>query len=204
MSPGYDRPDPEDFRRSIPYDCLFCHNGYPPQGQVSDMRSDEPTFSNRPRRRASIASVVTALAALTSRPPVRPTQRPDPFAVPSPTPRGSTESGSSRSACSAIWKLPVRCSQAPFPNRQDGDLYLALAQVLQESNLARGISRLEQVLAKYKPETPEFYFDLGRAFSTAGNWDEADHVPGIAATVRGFSSRAAGTGGCPLYVWTSG
>jgi Flp pilus assembly protein TadD len=29
MSPGYDRPDQEDFRRLVPDDCLFCHNAYP-------------------------------------------------------------------------------------------------------------------------------------------------------------------------------
>jgi Tfp pilus assembly protein PilF len=30
MNPGYDRPDHEDFRRRIRYDCMFCHNAYPP------------------------------------------------------------------------------------------------------------------------------------------------------------------------------
>ena len=29
MNPGYDRPDHEGFRRSITYDCMFCHNAYP-------------------------------------------------------------------------------------------------------------------------------------------------------------------------------
>ena len=29
MSPGYDNPHQEDFRRPAPDDCLFCHNGYP-------------------------------------------------------------------------------------------------------------------------------------------------------------------------------
>ncbi len=29
MSPGYDRPDHPGFRRAIPDDCMFCHNGYP-------------------------------------------------------------------------------------------------------------------------------------------------------------------------------
>ncbi|SPF50591.1 TPR repeat-containing protein [Candidatus Sulfopaludibacter sp. SbA4] len=30
MSPGYDRPDPSDFRRAISYECFSCHNAYPP------------------------------------------------------------------------------------------------------------------------------------------------------------------------------
>ena len=29
MSPGYDRPDQQDFRRAIAFSCLFCHNAYP-------------------------------------------------------------------------------------------------------------------------------------------------------------------------------
>ncbi|HKD08871.1 MAG TPA: tetratricopeptide repeat protein [Bryobacteraceae bacterium] len=29
MSPGYDRPDHDDFRRRVPEDCMFCHNAYP-------------------------------------------------------------------------------------------------------------------------------------------------------------------------------
>jgi tetratricopeptide (TPR) repeat protein len=29
MSPGYDRPNQQDFRRPIAYSCLFCHNAYP-------------------------------------------------------------------------------------------------------------------------------------------------------------------------------
>jgi tetratricopeptide (TPR) repeat protein len=30
MNPGYDRPDHDGFRRPITYDCMFCHNAYPP------------------------------------------------------------------------------------------------------------------------------------------------------------------------------
>jgi hypothetical protein len=29
MSPGYERPDQQDFRRPIAFSCLFCHNAYP-------------------------------------------------------------------------------------------------------------------------------------------------------------------------------
>jgi tetratricopeptide (TPR) repeat protein len=39
MNPGYDRPDHLGFRRSIAYDCMFCHNAYP----------DIPAGSNNPR-----------------------------------------------------------------------------------------------------------------------------------------------------------
>jgi predicted CXXCH cytochrome family protein len=30
MNPGYDRPDHDGFRRPITYECMFCHNAYPP------------------------------------------------------------------------------------------------------------------------------------------------------------------------------
>jgi predicted CXXCH cytochrome family protein len=36
MSPGYDRPEQEDFRRSIPGECMGCHNGFPVQGKYPD------------------------------------------------------------------------------------------------------------------------------------------------------------------------
>ncbi len=29
MNPGYDRPNHDGFRRTITYDCMFCHNAYP-------------------------------------------------------------------------------------------------------------------------------------------------------------------------------
>lgn len=29
MSPGYDRPDHDGFRRRVQFDCMFCHNAYP-------------------------------------------------------------------------------------------------------------------------------------------------------------------------------
>ena len=35
MSPGYDRSNQEDFRRTIPPECLFCHTGYPQLDKAS-------------------------------------------------------------------------------------------------------------------------------------------------------------------------
>lgn len=334
MSPGYDRPDPEDFRRAIPYDCLFCHNAYPPEGQVSDMNSDEATFGDRlpegidcqrchgPGRahieatRGANATAQSIRGSITNparlnrerqleicmqchlettssmlpgairrydRGPFsyRPGQplgdyafyfdhapgrgRDDDVEVahaayrlrksacfrmsqmtcttchnPHDTPRGrqavehytavcqrchasSHSSGNARHAALSAASSCIDChmpkrrtddvvhvvmtdhyiqrrkpssdlaaprdERAPsvyrgevvpyypvhFPNRPDGELYLALAQVMQGSNLAGGIPRLQQALAKYKPRTPQFYFELGRAFLTAGNKDEAIH-----------------------------
>src|ERR1035438_9840551 len=36
MSPGYDNPHQEDFRRPVPDECLFCHNGYPRANAIAE------------------------------------------------------------------------------------------------------------------------------------------------------------------------
>ena len=58
---------------------------------------------------------------------------------------------------------------AYYPATGMDELTLASAQVLQKSNLAAGIQRLEAALGKYKPEGPEFYFDLAEAQLSAGH-----------------------------------
>jgi predicted CXXCH cytochrome family protein len=47
MSPGYDRPDQQDFRRTIVARCLSCHNAYPAPGQGSNLAMNEPLFGDR-------------------------------------------------------------------------------------------------------------------------------------------------------------
>ena len=44
MNPGYDRPDQEDFRRQITYQCMFCHNGYPQIEEGADAGGTAPVF----------------------------------------------------------------------------------------------------------------------------------------------------------------
>jgi predicted CXXCH cytochrome family protein len=44
MNPGYDRPDHEDFRRQITYQCMFCHNGYPKVDPGADASGTAPVF----------------------------------------------------------------------------------------------------------------------------------------------------------------
>ncbi len=44
MSPGYDRADQDDFRRPIPNECMFCHNGYPSLKPRADMAGSNPVF----------------------------------------------------------------------------------------------------------------------------------------------------------------
>ena len=43
MNPGYDRPDHAGLSRSIPYGCMFCHNGYPAIPPARGPR-DNPVF----------------------------------------------------------------------------------------------------------------------------------------------------------------
>jgi predicted CXXCH cytochrome family protein len=48
MSPGFDRRDQEDFRRAIPAECMFCHNGYPqPIAQFNPAKLDPPAFPQK-------------------------------------------------------------------------------------------------------------------------------------------------------------
>jgi tetratricopeptide (TPR) repeat protein len=58
-----------------------------------------------------------------------------------------------------------------LPPTPENELYLALAQVQQGSNLASGIRRLEDAIEKHRPERPEFYFELARAYSLTANYD---------------------------------
>ena len=52
-----------------------------------------------------------------------------------------------------------------LPPTADRELYLAVAQVQQGSNLSAGIPRLEQAIAKYKPRRPEFAYELAHAYA---------------------------------------
>ena len=61
----------------------------------------------------------------------------------------------------------------PLPQTPEYELYAAIAQVQDESNLAAGIPRLRQAVEKNRPETPEIYFELANAYAKAGNPMEA-------------------------------
>ncbi|MBV8846046.1 MAG: tetratricopeptide repeat protein [Bryobacterales bacterium] len=62
--------------------------------------------------------------------------------------------------------------QAPRAGRER-DLYWAVAQVSQKSNLSEGIPALAAAIEKYKPENFEFYLHLGDAFSNNGELSKA-------------------------------
>jgi predicted CXXCH cytochrome family protein len=45
MNPGYDRPNHDGFRRTITYDCMFCHNAYPEIPAGHDQPFAEPVYA---------------------------------------------------------------------------------------------------------------------------------------------------------------
>lgn len=95
-----------------------------------------------------------------------------------------------------------------LPPTPENELYLALAQVQQGSNLTAGIPRLEQAIKKHRPERAEFYYELARAYSKTSDYEadihwceealrrDANFVPALkelaaAATTLGRLARAA-------------
>lgn len=55
----------------------------------------------------------------------------------------------------------------------DAELYLAVAQVKQKSNLKPGIARLTAAIAKYRPQRAEWYFELAEALEHDGQLAKA-------------------------------
>lgn len=60
-----------------------------------------------------------------------------------------------------------------LPRTPENDLYLAVAQVKQGSNLAEGIGQLRAAIAKYQPQRAEFYLELADALEKDGKAAEA-------------------------------
>jgi tetratricopeptide (TPR) repeat protein len=60
-----------------------------------------------------------------------------------------------------------------LPATGESELYLAMAQVKQFSNLREGIPQLEAALNQYHPENAGFYFELAEAYVQACHLDKA-------------------------------
>ena len=58
---------------------------------------------------------------------------------------------------------------SPLPRTPENLLYLAVAQVTQQSNLKAGLPQLAAEIAKQQPARAEFYVELGEAWLNAGN-----------------------------------
>jgi tetratricopeptide (TPR) repeat protein len=61
----------------------------------------------------------------------------------------------------------------PRLEEPEDELYLAAAQVTQESNLSAGIPRLERAIEKFRPEGGEFYFQLAEAYWKNGEAEKS-------------------------------
>ncbi len=55
-----------------------------------------------------------------------------------------------------------------LPATPDNELYLALAQVIDKSNLSGGIGRLAAAIERHRPARPEFYLGLAEAWRYSG------------------------------------
>jgi predicted CXXCH cytochrome family protein len=89
-----------------------------------------------------------------------------------------------------------------MPQGPDRDLYLAVAQVSQKTNLNQGIQQLTAAIEKYRPGRTEFYLHLADAWKDSGKIDKAlplyeeavrrDPKSLIALQRLGFGLRTAG------------
>jgi len=56
-----------------------------------------------------------------------------------------------------------------LPLTPENELYLALAQVQQGANFSAGIPRLEEAVMRYRPDRPEFAYELAHAYAKVSN-----------------------------------
>jgi predicted CXXCH cytochrome family protein len=62
---------------------------------------------------------------------------------------------------------------ADLGSTAEGELYLAVAQLTDGTNLTAGIARLERAIAQYRPKEAGFYFELASAYATDRRFEEA-------------------------------
>ena len=60
-----------------------------------------------------------------------------------------------------------------LPRTAEGELYLAVAQVKQKSNLKAGIVKLTAAIARYSPQRADWYFELAQALENDGQLAKA-------------------------------
>jgi tetratricopeptide (TPR) repeat protein len=78
------------------------------------------------------------------------------------------ETGASAYRGRVVLYYPERLPETPEDN-----LYIAVAQVKQGSNLTEGIAQLTAAIAKYSPGRAEYYLDLAQALENNGQLDKA-------------------------------
>lgn len=88
------------------------------------------------------------------------------------------------------------------PSTPEDQLYVAVAQIMEDSNLQAGIDRLEPLLAKFQPKEGEFYFHLAEAYWKTGQPKRAGELyaqalersPGHAVALRNYGATLIETG----------
>jgi predicted CXXCH cytochrome family protein len=78
-----------------------------------------------------------------------------------------------------------------LPPTPESELTLAVAQVIQQSNLIEGIARLDAAIRKFKPTRGEYYLELAEALQNNGQPDQALPLYGEAARRSPKSAYAA-------------
>jgi predicted CXXCH cytochrome family protein len=76
-------------------------------------------------------------------------------------------------AASAYQGEVVPYYPAPLTDTPENALYTAAAQVRDRRNLTEGLSRLKNLLEKYRPAQAGFYAELGQGYGAAGDWAAA-------------------------------
>ena len=94
--------------------------------------------------------------------------------------------------------------------KREIELYLAVAQVKQGSNLVAGIPRLEEALKQQRPKRAEYFFELAEAYSKLGQLEKAipmyeealsrqpDYLPGLRSLWVALSGQGQFTRGMEL------
>jgi Flp pilus assembly protein TadD len=60
-----------------------------------------------------------------------------------------------------------------LPQTPENELYLAVAQVTQQTNLEQGVTRLDKLVRQHRPGNAEFYLQLGSAWRSRGQLDKS-------------------------------
>ncbi|HEU5021928.1 MAG TPA: tetratricopeptide repeat protein [Bryobacteraceae bacterium] len=84
----------------------------------------------------------------------------------------------------------------PARRQEEAELYGALSQIVEHSNMTRGVPLLESLVEQYKPAQPEFYADLADGLTAMGNVAKglqyyeaaAQHSPDSALILRRLGS----------------
>jgi predicted CXXCH cytochrome family protein len=72
-----------------------------------------------------------------------------------------------------LYKGPVALYYPPSPPDAASELYVALAQVTQKSNLAAGVHALKAAIETHRPAAGGFYYELAKAYAESNEQDTA-------------------------------